>query len=159
MHAPEVPNSLRWVRRGAIMACLFVIALPAFATLGEDLSSISSDQVHMKAAVRVLPGQFYSIHEMQSPTGTAIREFVSPAGVVFGVAWQGPSTPDLRQLLGSHFDEFIQAVQSSSSRRARGRHVDTGDLVFDSGGHMRFIVGRAFLRSKMPAGADANAIR
>ena len=96
---------------------------------------------------------------MQAPTGTSIREFVSPAGVVFGVAWQGPSTPDLRQLLGSHFDEFVQAVQSSSTRRARGRHVETGDLVFDSGGHMRFIVGRAFLRSKVPAGADLNAIR
>ncbi len=159
MRASEVANGLRVVHRGAILACLFVIALPAFATLGEDLSSIRSDQVHMKAAARVLPGQFYSIHEMQSPTGTAIREFVSPAGIVFGVAWQGPSTPDLRQLLGSHFDEFVQAVQSSASRRARGRHVETGDLVFDSGGHMRFIVGRAFLRSKIPAGADVNAIR
>jgi len=159
MHAPAVSKGPRLVRRGAIVTCLFVTALPAFATLGEDLSSIRSDQVHMKAAVRVLPGQFYSIHEMQSPTGTAIREFVSPAGVVFGVAWQGPSTPDLRQLLGSHFDEFVQAVQSSSSRRARGRHVEAGDLVFDSGGHMRFIVGRAFLHSKIPAGADLNAIR
>jgi Protein of unknown function (DUF2844) len=158
MLIPDVPIRLILLRCTALVAILFLWTLPSFAALGEDVSSVQSDQVHMKAAGRVIPGQFYSIHEMQAPTGTAIREFVSPAGTVFAVAWQGPSTPDLRQLLGTHFDEFIQAAQSSSSRRGRGRHIETGDLVFDSGGHMRFLVGRAFLRSKVPSGADPNAI-
>ncbi len=143
--------------RGMLVA-LLLVALPAFATLGEDVSSVQSDQAHMKAAVRVLPNQLYSVHEMQAPTGTTVREFVSPAGTVFAVSWQG-FAPDLRQLLGEHFDEYVQAAQNRSSRRGRGLHIETGDMVFDSGGHMRFIIGRAYLRSKMPQGVSSDDIR
>jgi hypothetical protein len=143
--------------RGVLVA-LFLVALPAFATLGEDVSSIQSDQAHMKAAVRVLPNQLYSVHEMQTPTGTTVREFVSPAGTVFGISWQG-FAPDLRQLLGEHFDQYVQAARNRSNRRGRGLHIETGDMVFDSGGHMRFIIGRAYLRSRVPQGVSSDDIR
>ena len=77
-----------------------------------------------------------------------MRQFISPAGMVFAVSWQG-SAPDLQQLLGTYFDEFESAATSDPSRRGRGMHVDDGDLVVDTGGHMRFVTGRAFLRSKL----------
>jgi len=141
-----------------IFVVLFLLPLPAFGTLGEDVSSVRSDQAHMKAAVRVLPNQLYSVHEMQAPTGTKVREFVSPAGTVFGISWQG-FAPDLRQLLGEHFDEYVQAARNRSSHRGRGLHIETGDMVFDSGGHMRFIIVRAYLRSKMPQGVSSDDIR
>ena len=131
----------------------------AFATLGEDISSVGFDQVQIKAQLRILPGQSYSVHELRAPTGTTIREFVSPGGTVFGIAWQGPFSPDLRQLLGTHFEEYVQASQSPSSRVGRGIHVETDDLVVESSGHMRFIVGRAYLRSKLPSGVSADALR
>jgi hypothetical protein len=137
----------------------FLLATPAFATLGEDAASIQSDQVHMKTSVRILPRQFYSIHEMQTSTGTTIREFISQAGTVFAVSWQGPFAPDLRQLLGQHFDNYVQAARVPSNRRGRGLHIESGDLVFDSGGHMRFITGRAYLQSKVPSGVHADEMR
>ena len=112
----------------------------------------------MKAAVDVLPGRSFSIHEMRAPTGTTVREFVSPSGQVFGVSWQGPQVPDLRQLLGEHFEEYMQAAQNAERTRRRVVHIETGDLVFESGGHMRFLVGRAYLRSKLPEGASADVI-
>jgi hypothetical protein len=141
------------------LAAVVFLTMPAFATLGEDVSSVQADQARMKAAVRFLPGQSYSVHEMREPSGTVVREFVSPAGAIFGVTWQGSFTPDLRQLLGTHFEEYVQAAQAPTNRRGRGLHIETDDMVFESGGHMRFIIGRAYLRSKMPQGVRADEIR
>jgi len=130
----------------------------AFAALGEDVSSVAADQAHLKASVRMVPHQFYSVEEMQTPSRSTIRQFISPAGVVFAVSWQG-SAPDLQQLLGAYFEVFESAATSEPSRRGRGMHVDNGDLVMDTGGHMRFVVGRAFLRSKLPAQVTSDDIR
>jgi hypothetical protein len=93
--------------------------------------------------MRIMPARQYTVHEMQTPAGTTIRQFVSPSGTVFGVSWQG-TAPDLQQLLGDYFHEYMQAASAQPGRRGRGIHIDTGDLVFESGGHMRFVTGRAF---------------
>lgn len=135
-----------------------LLSIPAFCTLGEDVSSIASDQAHMKSSVRVLVTSSYSVHEMRTPAGTTVRQFVSPAGTVFAITWQGFS-PDLQQLLGSYFSEYLAAASSQHSRRGRGVFIDTGDLVVETGGHMRFVAGRAFLRSKLPQGVDPDALQ
>jgi hypothetical protein len=135
-----------------------LLAPGAFAALGKDVSSIASERMRTGSQLRILVGPGYSIHELREPTGTTIREFVSPRGEVFAVAWQGPYAPDLRQLLGDYFDTYVQASQAAPGARRRGRHVDSGDLVVQSGGHMRFITGRAYLRSKLPDGVDPDAI-
>ena len=141
-----------------IPALVSLFISPLFASLGEDVSSIRSDQTQLKASIRILPRRLYSVHEMKTPTGTMIRQFVSPAGTVFAVTWRGFS-PDLRQLLGSYFDQYLQGVSSETASRGRSVHIDDGDLVVDCGGHMRFVVGRAFLRRKMPSGVSADEIR
>jgi hypothetical protein len=112
----------------------------------------------MKASVRVLVGNSYSVHEMHMPAGTVVHQFVSPAGTVFAVTWQGFS-PDLQQLLGQYFSEYETALTSQHGRRGRGVYVDTGDLVVETGGHMRFVVGRAFLKSKLPQGVDGDGLQ
>jgi hypothetical protein len=132
-------------------------ASPSFATLGQDVSSIRDDQAHVNASERVISRQLYSVHEMQTPTGTTIRQYVSPAGIVFAISWRG-FPPDLRQLLGEHFDEYTAAA-SQTARRGRGVHIETDDLVVESGGHMRYAVGRAFLRSKLPSGVSRDEIQ
>ena len=158
-----MPNSVICVNWGLLRGIVFISTLlvssSAFAALGQDVSSVQSDGVHMKAAVSVLPGQSYSVHEMRASTGTRVREFVSPAGHVFAVSWQGSSIPDLRQLLGQYFDQYVQAAQTTPRVQRRVVHIEAGDLVFESGGHMRFIVGRAYLRDKLPNGVKADAIR
>src|SRR5512141_3145214 len=136
--------------------CLLLFREPAFCSLGDDVASVTSDQAHLKSSIRVLVMNSYSIHEMRTPVGTTIRQFVSPSGTVFAVAWQGFS-PDLQQLLGSHFEEYVAASQPAA--RGRGVHIETGDLVVETGGHMRFVVGHAFLRSKLPQGVNADDLR
>lgn len=144
--------------RNCLVACIVVLAsLPASATLGQDVSSIAADQAHLKTSVRLLTAPFYSIHEMRTAAGTTIRQFVSPNGTVFGVSWQG-FPPNLEQLLGDYFQEYVREA-STPGRRGRGVHIDTGDFVLDCGGHMRFVTGRAFLRSQLPAGVNASDIR
>ena len=143
--------------RYCFFSLMILAALPSAATLGENVNSINSDQARLKTSVRILPRQFYSVHEMQTPSGTAIRQFVSPDGTVFGVAWQG-FAPNLEQLLGTYFQEYFRGA-SAPGRRGRGVHIDTGDLVLDSGGHMRYVTGRAFLRSKLPAGVTESDVQ
>jgi Protein of unknown function (DUF2844) len=149
-------------RAVATLPLLLAIALAfdpgAFAVLGEDVSSIRSDTAHFTAPVRIVPKQNYSIHEMQSSAGTTIRQFVSTSGTVFGVSWQG-FAPDLQQLLGKYFAEYLTAMNSRHGQRGRGVHLETDNMVLETGGHMRFVVGRAFLRSKLPAGVNADEIR
>jgi len=157
-----MPNFLHCARGVLLQIVLLISSLlvcsSAFAVLGQDIASVQSDGAHLKAAVRILPGRNYSIHELRATSGTAVKEFVSPAGHVFGVSWQGPTAPDLRQLLGEYFDQYTQAVQTARRVARRVVHIETGDLILESGGHMRFIVGRAYLRSKLPDGVGADAI-
>jgi hypothetical protein len=151
----RVPSLLRLALSIASVA---LACLPAFAALGDDVSSVASDQAHLKASVRVLARNSYSIHELLTPKGITIRQYVSPTGTVFGVSWQG-FAPDLQQLLGDHFEEYVAAAQRQKPLRGRGVFIDTGDLVVETGGHMRFVVGRAFLRSKLPQGINGDDLR
>lgn len=145
-------------RLAAILILLPVMALNAPAELGGNVSTVQADQAHMKATLRVSQANGYVVHEMQSQTGTTVREYASPTGQVFAVAWDGPFLPDLRQVLGSYFPQFAQAVQA---RRARGGPlmINEPGLVVESGGHMRSFFGRAYVPQMMPEGVRAEAIR
>lgn len=150
--------ALGWQGLLILLVLCFACAHPASATLGEDISSIKSDQAHFKAQAQAITRQLYSIQQMQTASGTLIRQYVSPEGIVFAVSWQG-TAPDLQQLLGTYFDQYVASADRQSSRRGRGVRIDDGDLVIETGGHMRFVTGRAYLRSKMPQGVADDEIR
>jgi len=127
------------------------------AALGEPVASVETDRLQVGGTVRLLASAAYTVHELQAPSGTVVREYVSPAGIVFGVAWQGPSMPDLRQVLGTYFDRYVQAA---SKRNARGPvAIEQPGLSVQSGGHMRAFVGRAYIPEALPAGVTPDTIR
>ena len=130
---------------------------PAAATLGEAAPSIQKDQVRMRGTLRISQNQAYSVHELQAPYGTVVREYVSPAsGKVFAVTWQGPRIPDLQQLLGAYFDQYTRAVQS---RRGQGPLIiQVPGLVVQSAGHQRSFIGRAFLPQEVPSGVSPHTL-
>jgi len=129
---------------------LLLVADRALAALGEDVASVESDRAHLKAAAaRTQSTQNYTVHELQGANGLVIREYVSPAGTVFAVAWNGPQMPDLRQLFGAYFSVYQQAAKAK--RAGRGPlHIDQSDLVVHSGGHMRAFSGMAYLPQLLP---------
>ena len=137
-------------------------AAPAFAALGGDASSVEADRVRAQGALlRIQRVDSHTVHEIQTATGTAIREYVSPSGTVFGVAWSGPVVPDLRQLLGAYFDVYRRAAaRTRQSRRGRGPlAIDDGGLVVQASGHMRSFTGRAYVNRLVPSGVQPDAIR
>ncbi|HVA01843.1 MAG TPA: DUF2844 domain-containing protein [Terriglobia bacterium] len=142
----------------SVLAALVLGGAPAWAVLGEYGNSVRSDQQRMHAQLREVVGRGYSIQQLSSADGSVVREYVSSSGLVFGVSWQGPTLPDLQQLLGSYFAEFQQAARSQR-RRHGPLVVRTDHLVVESGGHMRSFRGRAYAPSLLPANLSAEVVR
>lgn len=147
----------------ALSLALTVVAtvVPTSAVLGGDAISVQNDAVHMKATLRSTATAAYTLHEMQSSSGALVREYISPAGKVFAVGWQGQQTPDLQQLLGPYFSRFQQAV-ADAHRNHVGRHplmIQLPGLSVQLGGHMRALFGKAYLPDMLPQGVRAEDIR
>ena len=143
------------------LIALLLVPLPALASLGGDVASVQSDQAKMQGSLRTSSNNSYTVHEIQSPTGVAVKEYASPAGKVFAVTWQGPFHPDLRQLLGLYFDQFTQAEQAQrAQRRGRGPvRIQEPGLVVQVSGHIRAFTGKAYVPQMLPAGVRAEDIR
>ncbi len=101
-----------------IFAVLLLGSIPSWAVLGEYENSVASDQQHMHTQLHQVAGQGYSIKQLTSANGKTAREYVSPGDMVLGVAWQGPTRPDLQQLLGSSY--YGQLQQAAQTRKRRG---------------------------------------
>jgi hypothetical protein len=137
---------------------LFIAVVPAWAALGQSEQSVVADQQNLGAHLHTAVLRDYRVHEMSRPDGSKVREFVSPAGKVFGVAWQGPVMPNLSQVLGSYYAQYQAAPRSPRTRRGPMR-IQVGDLVVESSGHMRSFRGRAYLNSMMPANVTQEVIQ
>ena len=142
----------------SIALVMLMLPFSASATLGENSTSTEVDRASMKATLRMLPAAKYTVHEIQTPFGTTLREYVSSAGTVFAVAWQGPVMPDLRQTLGIYFDRYTAAA---SGKHAGHRHLAIREpgLVVQSNGRMRSFSGRAYLPQLLPQGVTVEEIR
>jgi hypothetical protein len=137
---------------------LVIFASPAFAELGGTISSIQADQLKMGASRQVSSTSGYQLHEMQSQQGIRVREYASSNGTVFGVTWNGPWMPDLRQLLGPYFDQYMAAAQGKKA--ARGPvSIQLPGLIVERGGHARSFFGRAYVPQMIPQGVTVDAIQ
>jgi hypothetical protein len=154
------------MRLKSLFAMSIAIVASAFphsagASLGGDLSSVRDDQMKLQGTLRMTSKNAYNVHEIQASNGIVVREYVSLSGNVFGVAWQGHSHPDLRQVLGANYDQFAKAVQAQRAQR-HGRGpllIEQPGLVVQTGGHMRALVGKAYLPQNLPAGVGPEVIR
>ena len=130
----------------------------AHAALGEGAATVETDRQQLRASVTRTSGPAFTVHELATGNGGVVREYVSAAGTVFAVTWHGPFLPNLRQVLGAHFDRVAQ----STNRQEGGRGhltVTEGNLVFVSTGHMRSFHGQAYLRDAIPSGVSTNDIQ
>jgi len=152
------PGSIaRWMP-----ALLLALAgAPAWAVLGGDAAALPAEQTRMQAVrTTASTGSGATVHELRLPDGGAIRQFVNAQGIVYAVAWSTRLKPDFAQLLGRHEADFTAGV--AALRRPglqRSANVDRGDLVVQSAGHPGAFVGKAWLKSQMPANATVDAIR
>ncbi|HEY2589999.1 MAG TPA: DUF2844 domain-containing protein [Steroidobacteraceae bacterium] len=137
-------------------------ALPALAALGDNVASVSNDRLQLHAQLKGVTSSIgFTVHEIEAPSGTLVREYVSPTGTVFAVSWTGPVKPDLRQLFGSYFSQYVSASSTVRHGAATRRHfqVKQPDLIVQSNGRMRAFNGRAYIPSLMPSGVTPSDIR
>ncbi len=140
---------------------MLAIPLPASASLGGDITSVQADQARLQGTLQSTKNASYTIEEVKAATGLLVREYLSANGQVFAVSWHGPTRPNLRQILGTYFQTYTQAVQAQKGRRiVRGPVVlKQGGLVVEMGGHMGWIIGRAYVSSMVPSTVQMEEIR
>ena len=142
-----------------VLLVLILGVAPAWAVLGEYESSVSLDREYLRGEDRVTSAQGYKFHQITSPTGAVVTEYVSPEGKVFGISWRAPVIPNLEKLLGSYIAPVQQAAQAQTRRRGGPFIVRASDLVFVSGGHMRGFHGSAYVPSLLPKNVSAEVVR
>jgi Protein of unknown function (DUF2844) len=138
----------------ALVLLVCVSPLRASAALGGNVASVEADQSQFKGSVELRQTAAFNVQQIKADDGTTIREFVSPSGTVFAVAWSGPFVPDLHQLLGTYFDQYSAGVsaQKSTYIGRRPLNLQLPGLVVQMHGHMRAYYGRAYLPQQVPAG-------
>jgi Protein of unknown function (DUF2844) len=147
----------------AILSTLLVLALgrmPALAGLGQPEASVTSDQLHMKSEHRVQDFQAYRVHELANTEGAVVREYVTPEGTVFGVTWQGRSTPDMNQLLGNYTNNFQTATRDQTQiRQRRGITIRMNDFVYTNFCRMGTCSGSAYVPKLLPSNVSTEVMR
>ena len=155
--------ALPWA--GAALLCLLA-STEASAALGEKISSIDSEERVFAASVRktAVTNSRYSVEELQTPSGT-IRQYVSSSGIIFGIAWDGLTHPDLSQLLGAYFGDYQRKLHTlrADLKKARTsarppRSVTAATITVRKWGHVRHLQGVAFAPSLIPNGTSVDEI-
>ena len=143
-----------------LSVAILVTVQQAQATLGESADSLTVDRNALSAVRRATTTRNgYTVHELASDS-TVVREYTSPTGIVFGIAWNGLIHPDLAQLLGTYAGEYEKALRQTPRQPGRRRlQVRTNRVVVEKWGHMRNLQGRAYAPDLIPPGVSVDEIR
>lgn len=143
-----------------ILPLIFLHPTTSHAVLGEIAESAGSvSRMPSGFSARSEIREAYSVRTTQSDT-TTVREFISPSGVVFAVAWSGIAQPDLSILLGSYNGEYESALRGSMRQHGRrSRSIRTDRVIVEHWGHMRSLSGRAYDPSLIPSGVSPGDIQ
>jgi hypothetical protein len=137
-----------WTLLGTL--ALTLIAAPAFATLGGGVASIEADRTKLQGQAQVTTVAGVTVHEITTAAGTLVREYLTPDGAVFAFTWRGPFIPDMRQLLGTYYEQYAVAAKQAHPVGKRHLSVQLPGLVVESSGHMRAFAGRAWDPTLLP---------
>jgi hypothetical protein len=143
----------------ATLLGLLMLAPAARAALGEDRSSVAADSRALGGSSPVVTTTArYELHETRTADGGVVRQYVNSRGTVFAVTWSARFRPNLQQLLGAHYAEYLSAARG----RASGHHVFsvvTPDLVLGITQRPRGSAGTAHLPSLLPEGVRPEELR
>jgi hypothetical protein len=133
------------------------VSVPALAALGGDATSVEADRAKMKGTLHATPTVDYTLHEIQTPSGIVVREYVSAEGKVFAVSWRGRGMPNLPQLLG---DYSAQLAQASSGPHYNHHHLNVvaADVIMQQSAHLHSFFGRAWVPTLLPQNFSLNDI-
>ncbi len=148
------PKRLRLMLMGIVVGAAMG---DAAATLGQVFplrpSTPSVASVSGAKAQSITRAAAYTIHESELESGTTVREYATPTGLVFAVSWRGPLLPDLNLLLGDYFQTFREEMRQArlAGRRGSSVNMESTALVVRSNGRMRNFFGSAYAPGLVPA--------
>ena len=143
----------------SLLTAALLSPVGAQAELGGTLASVQADGRQSNARIVSVTTTGFTRHDLMRPNGGTVSEFTNAADQVFAVTWSGPGKPDLRTLLGRYFATFQAA--GTVGRDAGGGmmrslrrpvQVAQADLQIQTGGHMGWFHGVAYVPSLAPLG-------
>lgn len=168
MRVPKIELVAR-AAPGLLATVLALGAADALATLGQPVvtTSPTSASSSVRTAARRLavtpgaPSEPFVVYLDQLDSGTEVRQYAGPDGVVFAVSWRGPVLPDLNLLLGTYLPVFKREIERlrAAGRRGSPLSVTRDGLVVESNGRMRNFFGYAYARDLMPSGVTVEDVR
>lgn len=141
--------------------CILIFCLPVFAnaTLGESVNSQAKNLSAVNASQKVGSAEKYSTYEYEQ-NGNTVKEFSTPAGVVFAVSWKGISKPDLNALFGSYLTEYNDAFKEVPKQYGvKSLSLKTTKMVIRRGGRMRDQQGFVYVPSLVPEGVNVEELQ
>jgi Protein of unknown function (DUF2844) len=164
-HNPQVamrspPSARRLGTSCAVLSLLgLLIATPAVAGLGENVSLVTRDATRLGATTPVrTPMAGYERHAFAAGTSTQVREYANANGTVFAVAFETRTLPDLKLLLGTRHDAYVRALHPGPSTH-KVNTVTTPDVVVTIVKLPRGFAGTAHAPGLVPAGVDLRTLR
>ena len=157
-------NTTSWHGAKAALACSLALAsTAASATLGEPVSTVEADRARVQGERRVVQATTTRLqaHVITQADGSTIKEFVTPGGIVFAVAWSTRLKPRLETLLGAHATRYASAARAAMATPGirHGVVLASDDLVVQASAHLNAHVGLAYLRSLVPEGVRIDELR
>lgn len=154
--------------RRAMLLMLFLSVLQgalAYAALGSSPSSFDQNGIQM-AARSIMPRSadsiaVYTVSQNRLASGTVVREYANLQGVVFAVSWNGPTLPDLQNLMGQQFTMLSNHSTPASSQVGapqRQLALSPSDMMMVASSHQRNFVGRAWIPAALPPGFNTAVI-
>lgn len=143
-----------------LVAAIFMTVQRVHATLGETEDTVVADEKAVSAhGVSKAISNGYTVKQIDSDA-VSLREYISPTGVIFAIAWNGLTHPDLTPLLGAYATEYDESLRHASRKPGR-RHlrVETNRIVVEKWGQMRNLQGRAYVPALIPDGVTVDKIR
>jgi hypothetical protein len=141
----------------ALVMAAVICGAPAEAALGRAYATVEADRAALGATLKSTSGAGFTLHTLTLANGGVVTEYTRSDGTVFAIAWRGSGRPDLRTLLGDHFDT-LQADNPRIGRRTRRPlSVNRSDLQVVTGGHSGALWGMAVLPQLKPASFSFSA--
>jgi hypothetical protein len=145
------PRFCSWLGAATLLAAFCAFSPSAHAALGDDVAAVAADQVRLHASLRTFRNDGFTVHELAAASGVTIRNFVADAGKIFAVSWSGGWRPNLRDIMGTHYDRFIAATRGQRVARGVAR-IELPGMIVVMGGPQRAAFGHVILTDLAPAG-------
>lgn len=150
--------------RGIALSVIVAVCATSFAAReaqGELGGTAAAPETSASGVQRLSAARAFQVRSSVDAGGTTINEYSTSNGRIFAYTWQGPTMPDLAQLLGPYAQRYRDnaTAQLNALGNLHASRVEQPDVIVESGGLMRSYAGRAWLPAALPPGFSPSDLR